>query len=216
MSDDDAEERLQHSVNIHDSVAVYIRDLKDGDDDAAAALWERYFDKLVGLSRRRMYGANKRMGDEEDVAISVFESLCRGAKGGKFTELTDGQDLWKLLCTLARRKAARHRSHGNAAKRGGGDVRGHSVFERAGADSGGTFDQVGGVEPTPEFLAILRDQHEYLMAALPNDSLREVAQLILEGHTNEEIAGKIGRTVRTAERKRDLVRREWEKLIQND
>ena len=38
--------------------------------------------------------------DEEDVALSVFASLCRGAQCGNFKKLTDREDLWALLLVM--------------------------------------------------------------------------------------------------------------------
>ena len=44
------------------------------------------------------------------------------------------------------------------------------------------------------------------MAALPDDALRRVARLRLEGHTVPEIAARDGVTARTVERKLALIR----------
>jgi len=37
---------------LDESVSVWIADLKEGDSAATQKLWERYFQRLVGLARR--------------------------------------------------------------------------------------------------------------------------------------------------------------------
>ena len=36
-----------------------------------------------------------RLADEEDVALSAFDSFCRGAEQGRFPRLDDRDDLWQ-------------------------------------------------------------------------------------------------------------------------
>src|SRR5438067_2490766 len=55
------------------SVTLWIGRLRAGDPDAAGPLWERYFQRLVGLARARLRGAPRRVSDEEDVALSAFD-----------------------------------------------------------------------------------------------------------------------------------------------
>jgi len=60
-------------------------------------LWERYFRRLVGLARKKLRAAPRRAADEEDVALSAFDSFCRGAKLDRFPQLHDRLDVWQLL-----------------------------------------------------------------------------------------------------------------------
>ncbi|HJZ57290.1 MAG TPA: ECF-type sigma factor, partial [Gemmataceae bacterium] len=90
------------------SVTHWIDLLKAGDRAAAQPLWERYFPRLVGLARARLRGAPRRAADEEDVALSAFDSFCRNAEAGRFPDLTDRDGLWRMLATFILRKAARH------------------------------------------------------------------------------------------------------------
>src|SRR5262245_4070602 len=135
------------------SVTTIIVGLKHGDSAAAQKLWVQYFDQLVAAARRRLGTAPRRAYDEEDVALSVFTSLCRGAERGNFTKLTNREDLWALLLALTRQKAVDRIRHEQRAKRGGGDVRGESIFAKAG-DGSMVFgiDQLAGDELTPQFL----------------------------------------------------------------
>ena len=79
--------------------------LQDGDPAAAQRLWERYFHRLVGLARVKLQGQPRRAADEEDVALSAFDSFCRRASDGCFPHLGDRDNLWHLLDTITARKA---------------------------------------------------------------------------------------------------------------
>ena len=68
------------------SVTQWIGRLKAGDPDAAQKLWERYFRRLVGLARKKLRAAPRRAADEEDVALSAFDSFCRAAGQGGLVE----------------------------------------------------------------------------------------------------------------------------------
>src|SRR4051794_39017001 len=89
------------------SVTRWIGDLRSGGDAAAQRLWERYFDRLVHLARNKLRALPRRGAaeDEEDAALSAFDSFCRGVARGQFPRLTDRDDLWRLLVVLTVRKA---------------------------------------------------------------------------------------------------------------
>jgi hypothetical protein len=75
------------------SVTHWIGLLKAGDQQAAQPLWERYFQQLVALARQRLRNMPRRATDEEDVALSAFDSFCRDACRGRFPQLGDRDDL---------------------------------------------------------------------------------------------------------------------------
>ena len=60
-----------------------------GDRDGAQALWNVYFQRLVALARVRLRGTPRRAADEEDVALSAFDSFFRGVERGRFPQLGD-------------------------------------------------------------------------------------------------------------------------------
>jgi DNA-directed RNA polymerase specialized sigma24 family protein len=86
------------------SVSRWIDQLKAGDQAAAGKLWEGYFQKLVALARKRLKDTPRRAADEEDIALSAFDSLCRRAERGQFAQLLDRNDLWQLLVLITVRK----------------------------------------------------------------------------------------------------------------
>lgn len=193
------------------TVTGWIADLKAGDDDAAARLWERFFRRLIGLARHQLAGFQRRVADEEDVAASVFESLCEGAMAGRFDRLSDRDDLWRLLVVMTCHKSNSLKRWTARQKRGGGAVRGESVF--AGDESGAYgIEQFADAAATPEFLAEMNDAFAALMDQLKTDDTREVARLRMHGWSNEEIADQLGMSLSSVERKLRLIRQTWRKV----
>ena len=182
------------------SITRWIDQLQAGDLAAAQPLWERYFHLLVELARRKL-GAKPRAADEEDVALSAFDSFCRGLKHGRFPELQDRDNLWKLLVVLTARKACHLLRDEQRLKRGGGQT--------AGAD--GELELVPSQEPSPEFAAELSENCQRLLDRLGDADLRRIALSKMEGYTSEEIAGQMSCAPRTVERKLRLIRNLWEK-----
>ena len=76
------------------SVTGWIGDLTVGGDSAAQHLWERYFHRLVQLARARFHPARRTgiIEDEEDVALSAFDSFCRGAALGRYPQFDNHED----------------------------------------------------------------------------------------------------------------------------
>jgi DNA-directed RNA polymerase specialized sigma24 family protein len=180
------------------SVTHWISLLKAGEHAAAQPLWEAYCRRLAGLARRKLQAAPRRASDEEDVALSAFDSLCRGAGQGHFPQLRDRNDLWHLLVVITARKALQLARHECRQKRGGGKV-----------INDAELGAVVGQEPTPDFAAQVAEECRRLLDQLGDDQLRQIAVWKMEGHTNEEIASKLGCVARTVERRLEVIRTQW-------
>lgn len=192
------------------SVTARIRDWRMGDGAAAEDLWQRYQSRLVNLCRRRLADTPRRAADEEDVALSVFDSLCAGLQQGRFPLLQDRDNLWRMLVVIAARKASDYAEHERRAKRGGGRVIAESELCQDSAAGGESpLEQVLAREPTVELAACMAEQYERLMDTLPDDTVRAVAIQKLNGYTNEEIAVHLGCSLRSVERKLWLIRTKW-------
>ncbi len=181
----------------HGSVTNWIARLQEGDRAAAQPLWERYVHRLVELARRRLRGAPRRVADEDDVALSAFGSFCQRAEQGRFPQLADRDDLWRLLVVITARKASHLKRDQQRQKRD------------AGAGAAG-LDDVIDPEPSPALAAELTEQIQRLLACLGSDALRQVALYKMDGYTNEEIAARLDCAPRTVERKLHLIRKTWE------
>jgi DNA-directed RNA polymerase specialized sigma24 family protein len=192
------------------SVTRWFRELEGGSDAAASELWRRYFRRLVGLARKQMGAAERRTADEEDVALSVFRCLFDGAARGQFANLVNRDELWRLLVRMTRHKVIDHARFTKQQKRGGGRVRGdEALASPRDGHRGSRWDRLPYDFVTPDLLAILAEQHERLMSLLEAEGLRDIALWKLEGHTNQEIAQRIGLTCRSVERKLQRIRRVW-------
>jgi DNA-directed RNA polymerase specialized sigma24 family protein len=189
------------------SVSQWIDQLKAGDPVAAECLWGCYFERLVGLARAHLRGSPRRAADEEDVALSAFDSFCRGVEHGRFPELLDRHSLWRLLVTLTLRKANALRREEQRQKRGGGRVVVESELQGM-ADSA-ALEQIIDRQPTPELAAQVAEECRRLLGRLNDAALQSLALLKMEGYTNGELAARLGCGQRTIERKLRLIRTLW-------
>jgi DNA-directed RNA polymerase specialized sigma24 family protein len=194
------------------SVTHWIAQLKAGEQAAAQPLWQRYFERLVRLARKKLRGTRRGASDEEDVALSAFDSFCRGAERGRFPQLADRHDLWGLLVVITARKAVDLYKREHARKRGGNAVRGGSALlgPDGAAPEAARLEQVVGNEPTPAFAAEVAEECRRLLDQLDGSGLRVLALLKMEGYTNEEVARHLGCALSTVERRLRLIRETWD------
>jgi hypothetical protein len=134
-------------MNTGNSVTRWIAALKQGHESAAVGLWEAYFRRLVGLARARLRDTPRRIADEEDVALSAFDSFCRGARAGRFARLDDRNDLWQILVFITLRKAIDLRNYEGRRSRGSGRVQSLTELTRNGLET------VSDDEPTADLAA---------------------------------------------------------------
>lgn len=200
-----------------DSINLLLSELKEGDAQAAEQLWERYCLKLVAVARRKLGAASRRVADEEDIALLVFYSLCDGLQNGRFPSLADRDDLWKLLLVITERKVIDHVRSQGRQKRGGGAVRGESVFGFLDDDKMVRgIERVMDMEPTPDYVNMAIEQCQELMKALGSHDLQQIALLKFEGWKNVEIAEKLDCAPKTVGRKLQRIREIWDGLSPQD
>ncbi|MBI1310203.1 FHA domain-containing protein [bacterium] len=210
-SDSDSNPRAE------DDVTEWIRRVKDGDEEAAQLIWNRYAQEVVDVAARSFGDASKRVSDEEDVALLALKSLLAGITAGRFPELDSREQLWRLLMVITTRKAAAIIEHNSRQKRGGGNVRGDSAVEFSLATSDPSFvvgfDKLPSEKPAPDLAALMADETHRLLSSLPDAMAQQIAVMKMEGHTHEEIADKLGCNVRTIERRLKQIRELWQKRI---
>src|SRR5271155_3510680 len=197
------------------SITGWLGDLREGDQAAAQPLWEHYFSKLVVVARTKLRRMRKTTADqdEEDAALSAFNSFCAGAARGKFPQLADREDLWRLLVVITARKAMAQANREGRQKRGGGRVVEEAVLVGRGLEGGegsiAGLERIAAAGPTPEFAAMMAEECRRLLDALGDESLRQVAVSRMEGYNNDEIADQLGCARRTVARRLDLIRKTW-------
>jgi RNA polymerase sigma factor (sigma-70 family) len=183
------------------SVTRLVAAMRSGGDASAQQLWDRYFDRLVHLARSKLQTRPRRgaVDDEEDAALSAFDSFWRGAAAGRFPPLSDRDDLWRLLVVLTSRKIRDQIERQQTLKRSGAP-------KATGDDD---LEQFVSAEPAPEYAAMVLEQYRRLRIGLGDDSLRQILDLRLEGYTVTEIATRMNRSRRAIERKLALIRSIW-------
>jgi DNA-directed RNA polymerase specialized sigma24 family protein len=199
------------------SITHWLGDLKGGDQAAAQPLWERYFSRLVVLARAKLQKQRhpRAEADEEDAALSAFNSFCVGVAKGRFPQLADREDLWRILVTITARKAFAQTQRQKRLKRGGGRVVEEAVLKGGKGGLGSEpaslpgLDMIAGDEPTPEFAAMVAEEYQRLLDTLDDDGLRQVAISRMEGYTCDEIALQLGCARRTVARRLDVIRKTW-------
>ena len=200
---------------VHETVTQWIEQVKEGDSGAAQLLWQRYFDRMIHLARRRLEATSRAMADEEDVALSAFKSFCLGARNGKFPKLTDRNSLWSLLVAITVHKSIDLIRRENRRKRGGtGKARGDDLAGSPPLNEAPSLSEIVKHEPTPEFAAQIGDQFERLIKRLDDADdadLIVIAVLKMQGESTVDIARQMGCVRRTVERKLRLIRSLWEK-----
>jgi RNA polymerase sigma factor (sigma-70 family) len=195
-------------VSHENSVTIWIDGIKAGDGADIQRLWDRYFERLVRLAGARLPSHCRRAFDEEDVALSAFQSFCDRAGRGQFPQLSDRDDLWRLLATITVRKALDTMRHQTRQKRGGGHVLGESALVARDGDRDGVA-EVLSREPTPEEVARFTDDYNRFLDRLKEPALRAVALRRLEGQTTQEIARALNVSTKTIDRKLQLIRAIW-------
>ncbi len=134
--------------------------------------------------------------------LSVFDSFYTAAEKGRFPDLSDRDDLWRLLLRMAARKVVDKRRH-DLRQRRGGNVRLHSLDHAS--DDERVIEAIGD-EPSPEMVLMMQESVEQLFSHLGVGQLRDLAGAKLEGYTNAELAQRFSCSERTIERRLHLIR----------
>jgi RNA polymerase sigma factor (sigma-70 family) len=167
--------------------------LRQGDNEAARQLFERFAQRLIALIRQQLDERLRGRIDPEDVMQSVFLSFFCRSQEEEF-QLRDWDDLWALLTRMTLNKLGHHLSYHLAERR---SVQRESEEPIPSADVSSWT--IVAREPTPLEAMILSETVEELLRPL-NSRDRTIAMLALEGYTRHEIAEQAGCTERTVYR----------------
>ncbi len=205
------------------SITRWLQGLKAGRPDAVEAIWGRYYDRVLAVARQRLrQDPHQAVEDGEDVALSALNGLADAAAQGRFERLDDRSDLWRILAAITVKKALQRRRWYNRWKRSGRPTAADSTTSperprrETRRDEHDLLARAVSKEPAPEFAAILREQIDHLLDVLPDPTLRQIAEWRMQGADNTEIARRLGRAVRTIERKVEVIRLVWEKTGVDD
>ena len=189
------------------SVSIWINDLKQGSEAAARKIFERYYVSLRHVARKQLAGFPTRLVDDEDLALSVIDTLFRGARTGRFEGLRDREHLWGLLVLIARQQIVDHKRWETRIKR--------DVTKEFGDAADAEETELCDEDLTPDHLAEMKDQQEHLFQLLRTDELRRIAALKLEGYDNAEIAQLLDMSPRSVQRKVNQIYDCWERKLKD-
>ncbi len=161
-------------------VAAY----RAGGEEAATALFERYYARLLELIRREQGWRLRQAEGSADIAQSALRSFFAQLRESP-VELVGDDNLWPLLVTITLNKV---RNRGKFWQRQRRDPSRQAPIE-AGDDP---LEQ----GPSPADAVVLKELIENLLAPF-SDRRRRTVEMILEGHTNRAIAKEVGTTERT-------------------
>ena len=198
---------IEEDSNEPKSITLWFDQLRRGDQLAAQRLWDRLFERLVLYAKTRMKNANRCVSDEEDIAIGVMSALCGAASRGELPSIDNREDLWRMLLSWTHNDIIDHCRYHQRTKRGG-RVRDFTADDM---NRGNAFslDDIVGNTPPADVLHEMGDQFHLLLNRLPQKQLQEIAIARLHGHSNEEIAKTQNVSIRTIERKLNLIRNCW-------
>jgi RNA polymerase sigma-70 factor, ECF subfamily len=169
-----------------------------GDENAAREIFERYFERLLALARRRISQRLASRVDPEDVVQSAFRTFFGRYKAGQFT-IQDSEDVCKLLARITVHKTLRQIAFHKAAKRDPSQEAGQ------GSDGQQQLMEVLDREPTPEAVNAFVDQLDHFLKQLrPED--RQILEMRMQGYNSLEIAEKLGISDRKIRRLMERVR----------
>lgn len=160
----------------------------NGSPDAQAELWEKCHQELIRYARNRLVGLTAKQELAEEVALSALKSFMIRAEDGRFPELAESSNVWRLLYRIASRKAQKaYKKHDR---------------ERSPAE-----DQLNNVEATVDSLSDVVDD---LMLLIDDEKDREIAQLRLSGFNNREIAERVGTYPESVRRRLQRIMDKWQ------
>jgi DNA-directed RNA polymerase specialized sigma24 family protein len=177
------------------SVTQWMVQLVDGDQLAAQQIFDRYYEQLTALARRRLSKLPPQIADHEGAVNSALRSFFSAAGDGRFGELDDRDALYKLLATITLRKVAKQYRKQHGKKHGEGQRR------QQDAELRWLEDRSAG----PEDLAIYQQECERLVDELSDETLRQIALMMMQGLSNGDIAEKLDIHLRSVQRKTNLI-----------
>jgi RNA polymerase sigma-70 factor (ECF subfamily) len=182
------------------SDADLLRAWRQGSEEAARRLHDRYADRLRRLARANSSTALAGRVEADDIVQSVFRRFFQAAGRGAY-DLPTGEDLWSLLMVIALNRVRLAEDFHRAARR---SVR-RTVS--AGADETRIAD--------PDADGLVRLVLDDALDHLP-DPYRRAIDLRMQGHEVAEIALLTGRSRRTTERALQDARSMLRRLLEEE
>lgn len=191
----------------HDETINLFSNWKQGDEDAAFVMFERYVNRLTALARSRLSPKMQHRVDPDDIVQSAYRVFFDRASRNEFSLQRTG-DLWRLLAAITLKKVQAKVEFHQAQKRNVGNDAGQSD---ASSFIAGPMEAVDR-EPTPDESVALVEEIQHVLGQL-DASQREIVEKRLGGMEVEEIAEAVQRSERTVRRALEAVRKLLEERL---
>lgn len=187
------------------SITVLLNKLRSDDESAVEQIFTRFFEQLKSVARRRLSVRDRKVVDDEDLALWAINTFQRCVRDGMYPKMRNRDDVWKFLVSILERKTVDHIRTQHAEKRGGGQIRGESFFEDQ--DHPRMMESLCSDRFDFEVMVDFLDVIESLIIRLKDPELGEILTARFAGHTIKEIADRMDRSVSSVDRKLRLVRK---------
>lgn len=178
----------------------WLERLVAGDMSAAEQLWQHFFTRLQSYAASRVRQLPLGVADADDVAASVFRSLCCMVDRRTIPAVAEAEQLWPLLAVIAARKIAKVVRRARPGQQG-------QQFREADLSPLGVcledvqiLGQAIGREPSPELAAVIGDVWESLYQRL-NGVEKAIVAYRRDDRTMSEISQSTGLSERSISRK---------------
>lgn len=189
------------------SVTSIFQRLRDGDRESARKLWDLYFPRLRGLASKILAGRELPVGPDDAVQAAFFH-FVQCVESGRFHNEVHRNDLWKLLGSMTAQMARKQQRAELAQKRNQGRTVRESDLHSP-TDAHASLDQLWGIASPPDCDLICEDLLNQL-----EPELREIAVLKLAGYQNQEVREITGFSLRSIERRLQLIRAIWAEHVE--
>jgi RNA polymerase sigma factor (sigma-70 family) len=179
---------------------------RDGDQQAAHAMFDRYVQRLCALARSRLSRHMQRRVAPEDIVQSAYRSFFRKAEN--HFSLEQSGDLWRLLAAITINKVRGQVEFHTALKRG------INAEESLLADESmlRVSPEAVAEEPNPDDAAAMIEELTDVLSRL--DHLpRTIIELSMQNQSVEQIAEAVKRSERTVRRALAQVRQQLEQRL---
>jgi RNA polymerase sigma-70 factor, ECF subfamily len=176
-----------------DSFAALDARLQGGDPEAAALIFRRFAERLIGVARRHLDTRLRSKVDPEDIQQSVLNSFFNRHALGEF-DLRGWDSLWALLTRITLRKCGHQLETYLAQCR---DLRRETPPPNT--DGSASNWQAIAREPSPSEAAMLAESVQLLLQDLGQRD-QEIISLRLQGYSADEICTMANRPRRTVYR----------------
>ena len=180
--------------------------LRTGDQAAAAEVFHRFANRLIGLARVHLDRRIRQKVDPEDVMQSALKSFFARHADGQF-DLSSWDSLWSMLVVITLRKCGHKAEYFRAAMR---DI--DREQQPASSEDSASSWQAVAHEPTPVQAALLAEAVEQVLQSLGDDRERQMVELSLQGFSPVEVSSQVGRSERTVQRVLERVRSRLQRM----